>query len=45
VIAAAKTGQPMPNIAEMSAVWTPVGNALQLLVKGELAAAFGEEVV
>jgi arabinogalactan oligomer/maltooligosaccharide transport system substrate-binding protein len=38
VLAAAKTGQPMPNIPEMSAVWTPVGNALQLLVKGDLSA-------
>ena len=37
VLAAAKTGQPMPNIPEMSTVWTPVGNALQLLVKGDLS--------
>jgi arabinogalactan oligomer/maltooligosaccharide transport system substrate-binding protein len=27
----------MPNIPEMSTVWTPVGNALQLLVKGDLS--------
>ncbi len=38
VLAAAKTGQPMPNIPEMSVVWTPVSNALQLLVKGDLSA-------
>jgi arabinogalactan oligomer/maltooligosaccharide transport system substrate-binding protein len=38
VLAAAAKGQPMPNIPEMSVVWTPVGNALQLLVKGELSA-------
>lgn len=38
VIAAAKTGQPMPNIPEMGSVWTPVGNVLQLLVKGQVSA-------
>ena len=38
VLAAAAKGQPMPNIPEMSVVWTPVGNALQLLVKGEISA-------
>jgi arabinogalactan oligomer / maltooligosaccharide transport system substrate-binding protein len=39
VIAAAANGQPMPNIPEMSVVWTPVGNTLQLLVKGDLTPA------
>jgi arabinogalactan oligomer / maltooligosaccharide transport system substrate-binding protein len=38
VLAAAAKGQPMPNIPEMSAVWTPVSNGLQLLVKGDLTA-------
>jgi arabinogalactan oligomer/maltooligosaccharide transport system substrate-binding protein len=36
VLAAASKGEPMPNIPEMSVVWTPVSNALQLLVKGDL---------
>ena len=36
VLAAAAKGEPMPNIPEMSVVWTPVSNALQLLVKGDL---------
>jgi arabinogalactan oligomer/maltooligosaccharide transport system substrate-binding protein len=31
-----KNGQPMPNIAEMSAVWTPAGNNLTLLTAGKL---------
>jgi maltose-binding protein MalE len=38
VIASAANGQPMPNIPEMSVVWTPVGNGMQLLVKGTLSA-------
>lgn len=36
VIASSNQGQPMPNIPEMGAVWTPAGSVLQLLVKGEL---------
>jgi arabinogalactan oligomer/maltooligosaccharide transport system substrate-binding protein len=31
-----KNGQPMPNIPEMQAVWTPVGNDLTLLTQGKL---------
>ena len=38
VIASSNKGQPMPNIPEMGAVWTPAGAVLQLLVKGELTA-------
>jgi arabinogalactan oligomer / maltooligosaccharide transport system substrate-binding protein len=36
VIKAAAKGQPMPNIPEMGAVWTPANSVFQLLVKGEL---------
>lgn len=38
VIASSNTGQPMPNIPEMGAVWTPAASVLQLLVKGEITA-------
>ena len=38
VIASSNKGQPMPNIPEMGAVWTPAGAVLQLLVKGEVTA-------
>lgn len=31
----AKNAQPMPNIPEMQAVWTPAGNALQLVTSGK----------
>lgn len=31
----AKVGIPMPNIPEMSAVWTPAGNALSLITTGK----------
>lgn len=31
----AKVGIPMPNIPEMSAVWTPTGNALSLVTTGK----------
>lgn len=34
-----KNAEPMPNIPEMSAVWTPVGNNLQLLTQGKQDAA------
>lgn len=35
-VAQVKNGQPMPNIPEMQAVWTPVGNDLTLLTTGKL---------
>jgi arabinogalactan oligomer/maltooligosaccharide transport system substrate-binding protein len=38
VLAEAKLGQPMPNVPEMASVWTPFGNSMQLLVKGDLSA-------
>jgi arabinogalactan oligomer/maltooligosaccharide transport system substrate-binding protein len=38
VIASSNNGQPMPNIPEMGAVWTPAASVLQLLVKGEVTA-------
>ncbi|SNX54817.1 maltose ABC transporter substrate-binding protein [Thermoanaerobacterium sp. RBIITD] len=31
----AKNAQPMPNIPAMQAVWTPAGNALQLITSGK----------
>lgn len=31
----AKNAQPMPNIPEVQAVWTPAGNALQLVTSGK----------
>ncbi|KAA5808358.1 maltose ABC transporter substrate-binding protein [Thermoanaerobacterium thermosaccharolyticum] len=37
--AQAKNGQPMPSIPEMSAVWTPAGNALQLITSGKATPA------
>lgn len=37
--ASAATGNPMPNIAEMSAVWAPLGENLQLVRNGELDAS------
>ena len=37
--ASAATGNPMPNIAEMSAVWAPLGENIQLVRNGELDAA------
>ena len=37
--ASAATGNPMPNIAEMSAVWAPLGENIQLVRNGELAAS------
>ena len=36
--ASAATGNPMPNIAEMSAVWAPLGENIQLVRNGELDA-------
>ena len=36
--ASAADGNPMPNIAEMSAVWAPLGENIQLVRNGELAA-------
>jgi arabinogalactan oligomer/maltooligosaccharide transport system substrate-binding protein len=36
--ASAATGNPMPNIAEMGAVWAPLGENLQLVRNGELDA-------
>ena len=36
--ASAADGNPMPNIAEMGAVWAPLGENLQLVRNGELAA-------
>ena len=37
--ASAADGNPMPNIAEMGAVWAPLGENLQLVRNGELDAA------
>ncbi|MGH8925222.1 MAG: sugar ABC transporter substrate-binding protein [Acidimicrobiia bacterium] len=37
--ASAADGNPMPNVPEMRKVWTPLGEQLQLLRNGELAAA------
>lgn len=37
--ASAADGNPMPNIAEMGAVWGPLGEQLQLVRNGELDAA------
>lgn len=36
--ASAADGNPMPNIAQMGAVWTPLGEQLQLVRNGELDA-------
>ena len=36
--ASAADGNPMPNVPEMGAVWTPLGEQIQLLRNGELAA-------
>jgi maltose-binding protein MalE len=36
--ASAADGNPMPNIAEMSAVWAPLGENIQLVRNGELQA-------
>ena len=42
----AKNGQPMPNIAEMSAVWKPVGDNLGLVTAGKLSPAdAGKKIV
>jgi arabinogalactan oligomer/maltooligosaccharide transport system substrate-binding protein len=32
----AKNAIPMPNIPQMAAVWTPAGNALQLITSGKV---------
>jgi maltose-binding protein MalE len=36
--ASAADGNPMPNVPEMGAVWTPLGEQIQLVRNGELAA-------
>jgi arabinogalactan oligomer/maltooligosaccharide transport system substrate-binding protein len=36
---AALIGQPMPNIPEMAQVWTPAGNAIDLVTKGSMSPA------
>ncbi|MGZ8756238.1 MAG: maltose ABC transporter substrate-binding protein, partial [Acidimicrobiia bacterium] len=36
--ASAADGNPMPNIPEMGAVWTPLGEQLQLVRNGDLDA-------
>lgn len=36
--ASAADGNPMPNIAEMSSVWAPLGENIQLVRNGELSA-------
>jgi arabinogalactan oligomer / maltooligosaccharide transport system substrate-binding protein len=45
ILAQAEFAEPMPNVAEMSQVWTPMGDALQFISAGENVAEVLEEAV
>ncbi|MEL7236096.1 MAG: maltose ABC transporter substrate-binding protein, partial [Chloroflexota bacterium] len=36
---AGANGQPIPSIPQMGSVWTPWGNAIELVVQGQAEAA------